>query len=600
MLKEAAMSRPISNEVKVYNIKRPQSNGVVYVYQRTEKYDPETRRMKKAGKDILLGKILPSNPNEIVGTRPRKKKGPAPSPEEGNATFGKGNQYTALSAKRLHVGANRILDRAAELCGIEEDIYALTDKGTAQKLISCARYLVSTGGQRLSQISTWQIMHPIPYAEGLSKDICHRLTGALGMDETFRQSLFQARFRRQPGKGALIVAFNGSTVSTYSENQNEARYGFNKASDGLPTIKWLALYASESCEPLAFAKQPGNVPDVVSVTNALSQISALSDKEIVLVTDNGFYSESNAYELIAQGFSYLMRIELSTKWVRPYLKKHMAELEGSSACCSDDGYVTGITVPVVRTFTKTDAQGKKQSVRKKCYLHFFLDSRKRSAMNAAKNVELQELKSQLESGVPAESLKADAQAKVKRFLSKIDGRDGTTYTFNEDEICRDKESNGIFAVIGYGRQPVVRKTQLAFSAYINREHIEGHFRAEKQTVDGDTVRSWYGDNYMGRMIIQFVALCYEDCLWQRIKAIKQSLWDDINQSKIDNRGKVLAGKKQKLLTWLNSMALQDILSWFDAIEVTEVSSQIKAKRWNTEILERDRMFLQMLGVEINT
>ncbi len=72
------MSRPISNEVKVYNIRRPQSNGVVYVYQRTEKYDPETRRMKKAGKDILLGKILPSNPNEIVETRPRKKKGPAP------------------------------------------------------------------------------------------------------------------------------------------------------------------------------------------------------------------------------------------------------------------------------------------------------------------------------------------------------------------------------------------------------------------------------------------------------------------------------------------------------------------------------------------
>lgn len=80
----------------------------------------------------------------------------------------------------------------------------------------------------------------------------------------------------------------------------------------------------------------------------------------------------------------------------------------------------------------------------------------------------------------------------------------------------------------------------------------------------------------------------------------QSLRNDINQSKRENRGKVLAGKKQKLLTWLNSMSLQDILSWFDAIEMTEVSSQIKAKRWNTEVLERDRMFLQMLGVEINT
>lgn len=594
------MPRPISNEIKVYNIKRQQSNGVVYVYQRKEKYDPETRRMKKAGKDILIGKILPSNPGKIVETRPRKKKEPVPCLDGSIAAPLQGTQSTALSAKRLHIGADRLLDRAAELTGIEEDIYALTDRGTAQKLISCARYLVCTGGQGLSQISTWQIMHPIPYAEGLSKDICHRLTESLGMDETFRQSLFQARFHRQEGKDALVVAFDGSTVSTYSENQNEARYGFNKASDGLPTIKWLALYASESCEPLAFAKQPGNVPDVVSVTNALSQISALSDREIVLVTDNGFYSENNAYDIMAQGFSCLMRIEVSTKWVRPYLKKHMDELENSSACCSDDGYVTGITVPVVRTFTKTDVQGKKQSVRKKCYLHFFLDSRKRSTMNAATNVGLQELKSQLESGVPMESLKADAQAKIKRFFLKTDSKDGTTYTLNDEEISRDKETNGIFAVIGYGRHPIVQKTQRAFSTYINREHIEDHFRAEKQTVGGNTVRSWYGDNYMGRMIIQFVALCYEDCLWQKIKTIKQSLRNDINQSKMDHQGKVLAGKKQKLLTWLNSMSLQETLSWFDAIEMVEVSSQIKDRRWNTEVLERDRMFLEMLGVDINT
>ena len=594
------MSRPISNEIKVYNIKRKQSNGVVYVYQRKEKYDPETRRMKKAGKDTLIGKILPSNPGQIVGTRPRKKKESTPSPEECTVSPSVGNESTTLFAKRLHIGADRLLDCAAELTGIEEDIYALTDKGTAQKLISCARYLVSTGGQRLSQISTWQITHPIPYADGLSKDICHRLTESLGMDETFRQSLFQARFNRQEGEGALVVAFDGSTVSTYSENQNEARYGFNKASDGLPTIKWLALYASESCEPLAFAKQPGNVPDVVSVTNALSQISALSDREIVLVTDNGFYSESNAYDLITQGFSFLMRIEISTKWVRPYLRKHMNELENSSACCSDDGYVTGITVPVIRVFTKTDMRGLTHSVRKKCYLHFYLDSRKRSAMNAATNVELQELKSKLESGVPVESLKPDAQAKIKKFLSKTGSKDGITYTMNDEEISKVKEYNGIFAVIGHGRQPIVQKTQRAFSTYINREHIEDYFRAEKQTVDGNTVRSWYGDNYMGRMIIQFVALCYEDCLWQKIKTIKQSLRNDINQSKIDKHDKVLAGKKQKLLTWLNSMSLQDILVWFDAIEMVEVSSQIKERRWNTEVLERDRMFLAMLGVNINT
>ena len=295
------MARHISGETKTYNVKRTLKNGVIYVYQRTEKYDSVLRRMRKAGKDVLIGKILPSEPGRIVPTRPYAgitdtgRAAEQATPDGGSCTSPEGDgtkqeldENLALSARRRHEGAGRLLDRAAELCGIEEDIYALTDKGTAQKLISCARFLVSTGGDRLSHIATWQVMHPIPYEEGLSKDICHRLTQSLGVNETFRQSLFQRRFDRQGGDGSLVVAFDGSTVSTYSENQVDARYGFNKDGDGLPTIKWLAFYASESCEPLAFAKQPGNVPDVVSVTNAMSQLSALTTRRVVLVTDNGF------------------------------------------------------------------------------------------------------------------------------------------------------------------------------------------------------------------------------------------------------------------------------------------------------------------------
>ena len=607
------MPRPLSGETKTYDIKRPMSNGVTYVYRRTEKYDPVKQRMMKVGKDVLLGKILPSSNGEIVPTRPRRKishsdpqktKGsetsrPSGLRDGGNNVTGGGT--SAVAASRYHFGAGKLLDRAAELCGIEEDIYELADLGTAQKLISCARFLVSTGGDRLSHISTWQIMHPIPYVEGLSKDICHRLTETLGTDETFRQSLFRKRFDRQPGKHELVVAFDGSTVSTYSENQVDARYGFNKDSDGLPTIKWLSLYASESCEPLAFAKQPGNVPDVVSVSNALSQLSVLSTREVVLVTDNGFYSESNAYELMEQNFGFLMRIETSTKWVRPYLDRHLDELGNSSCSCSDDGYVTGVSVPLVRTFTKVDDDGTKHSIRRKCHLHFYLDSRKRSSMNASGNVELQDLKFKLNSGMPIESLSRDAQAKVGDLLTKSTAGDGSdVYSLNDEAIRESRKTNGIFAVIGYGKYQVVRDMRLALSTYINREHIEDHFRAEKQTVDGNTVRSWYGDNYMGRMIIQFVALCYEDCLWQQIKSIKAKLRADIIESKTSGKKKTDAAKRQKLLTWLSGMSLRDIICWFDAIEVTEVSSQIKDKRWNTEILERDRLFLELLGVKLNT
>ena len=71
------------------------------------------------------------------------------------------------------------------------------------------------------------------------------------------------------------IAYDSSTISTYSERQNEARFGFNKAKDGLKTIKLLTLYSTESRQPLAFTKQPENLPDVITIENALTQLSVM-------------------------------------------------------------------------------------------------------------------------------------------------------------------------------------------------------------------------------------------------------------------------------------------------------------------------------------
>ena len=139
------MPRPLSGETKTYNINRSMPKGVIYVYRRTEKYDPEIKRMKKAGKDVLVGKILPENPGAIVPTRPRRK-GAAMSesaaqirPDAEKPAHSASETATATaphpSARRFHIGAGRLLDRAAEISGIEDDIYQLTDKGTAQKLL---------------------------------------------------------------------------------------------------------------------------------------------------------------------------------------------------------------------------------------------------------------------------------------------------------------------------------------------------------------------------------------------------------------------------------------------------------------------------------
>ena len=57
----------------------------------------------------------------------------------------------------------------------------------------------------------------------------------------------------------------------------------------------------------------------------------------------------------------------------------------------------------------------------------------------------------------------------------------------------------------------------------------------------------------------------------------------------------MTGRKQELLTWLNDMSIHELLSWYDAVENTEVSAEIRSARWSPEITERDRLFFNLLG-----
>ncbi len=55
-------------------------------------------------------------------------------------------------------------------------------------------------------------------------------------------------------------------------------------------------------------------------------------------------------------------------------------------------------------------------------------------------------------------------------------------------------------------------------------------------------------------------------------------------------------RQKKLLNWLNKMSLVKIMDWFDARQETSVNTRMGKQRWKTEIIERDRLFLERLGV----
>lgn len=572
-----------SGEIKTKIVRQPQKNGDIYILERQTIYDTD-KKYNKVLSSKLVAKI-PKGEKDPVPTRPKKNKTTKPDTET-----------KIVSAKRMHVGMMDIIDYIGKASGIDDAIYASTGIGTAQKIISLARYLLATNGQSLPGIQTWQFNHPLPYEDGISEDVYHNLFVRVGLDESLQQSFFKKRCESLSAKDAL--AYDSSTISVYSENQNDARFGFNKAHDGLKTIKLLTLYSIDSRQPIAFTKQPGNLPDVISVTNAINQLRALGVNTTEIVTDNGYYSEQNLSELLQAGFDFITLAKTSLKWIRPEVDTHMEALDDFRTICPFDHAMHGVTVVLMQEFKKIRKysshkngaeKGSEETFKRRIYLHIYFNKSRQTDDKTALDDDLYELKTLLESGTVIDDLSPAAQEKANKYFAGKRWGGKITATANNKAIKGANKYHGYFAL-------VTNKEKDPFEClrkYRKRETIESFFEAEKQHADGIRARAWYTDTLRGRMFVQFISLCYYEYFSEEIRKLKVVLDSEINSG--DLKSESLKTTK-KLRTWVNNTPLYLQLQWFDTVEQVEISTKLRNRRWNTEVTSRDALSLEKIGL----
>ena len=575
-----------SGEIKTRIVNSPQKNGDIYVYERQTIYDPD-----KKYNVVLSSKLLSKIPkgSEIpVPTRPKKpnsKKEPKISGE--------------LTASRDHIGMMEIIDHIGSTSGIDDGIYSNTDIGTAQKIISVARYLLATNGQSLPGILTWQFNHPLPYEDGITEYIYHELFVQVGRDESLQQNFFANRCAGIKDKAAL--AFDSMIISTYSENQNEARYGYNTNNDGLKAIKLLSLYSIETRQPVAFTKQPGNLPDVITIENALKQLSVLGLEGVEVITDNGYHSDSNLASFFIANFDFVTLVKTSLKWVKAEIKAHLDAFEGVTTACPFDAGTHGITISLMRDFEKVRKyaskkkglkKGEKEIFRRRVYLHLFFNAARKAEEAADFDNDLIELRRNIEEGVEVDDLSKGARNKVAKYLYIKRWGNKLNVSFNEDACKEAKKYFGYFALAS-SRE---KDTFECLSKYRKRVSIESFFESMKQRADGARVRVWDTDTLRGRMFVQFISLCYYEYLANEIRNMKKTLGVKNGDPKHDTAANIKLEKKLK--AWLDNSPIYIILQWFDAVEGVRASSKLTSKRWTTEITSRDKMFLEKLGVTL--
>lgn len=563
----------------LYRVK--QKNGDIYVYERTYKYNPETRKTECLS-NHLKGKI-PAGTGELVPTRPKKQ----PIAEQ---------QSTAVTAIRTHRTLTEILAWAGQASGIDEDLMLVMDQGNALKTISLARFLVATGGATVPRFSTWQFTHPIPYAEGLSESTCYALFRTLGLDETARQGFFRMRAMRLETKP--LIAFDSTTVSTWSEHQAEARYGYNKAGDGLQTIKFTTIYAAQTRQPIAFGKQPGDLPDVTGLLVLLKQMETLGLRSPQIVTDNGYWSEANVMEMCKAHLDFITLAKPTTAWLQEAVLDLLGSIRDPEHLGEESRGVYVATTTIRHSFSyqrkygstkKGLKAGDTEEFTRTLYLHVCHDPVRKEQVDISFIERLRDLKRDLEKGIPLDEMKAKAAKDAQKYFVLKYDKNGSLerITWNKEACQKACRFHGTFVIVASHEKDGFA----ALRKYRRREKIEEFFKLDKKETDGDRPRVWHADTLMGRMLVQFAALCYTDFLRFRIYQLRKKLEARINDPNLTAAERKL---DRDLLLWLKKTSFLGILEWFDAYEDIEVSDAIRRRRWNPQTTKRDRRFLSLL------
>lgn len=576
-----------SREIKTRIIHQTQKNGDIYVIERKTQYDP-VKKYNVVLSSRLTGKI-PKGQETMVPTRPKRRRKEKVSNSAAPSAV--------VSATRKKVGMMDIIDHIGKISGIDDAVYHNTDWGTAQKILSLARYLLATNGQTLPGITAWQYTHPLPYEDGISEDTYHDLFEKIGRDETLMQNFFASRLEGLDGKA--LLAYDSTTISTYSDQIAEARYGFNKAQDGRKTVKLLAIYSVETRQPVAFTRQPGNQPDVTTIENALKQLSVLGIQKAEIITDNGYYSEKNLSALLHARFDFITLVKTSIKWVRKELDAHLDDFRTTGSACPFDTDTHFVTVMRMQQFSrfrqyasrkKGLQAGEEETFSRRIYLHLYFNPMRRVEQDSLFDRDLFELKSLLENGTAETELSESAMDKIRQYLFVRQHGSKCTVTFNERAIAAKKKYHGYFALVSNCEKDAAD----CLRKYRARETIELFFESGKQRADGSRTRVWSSESLLGRMFVQFVALCYYEYFSEHIRHLKLSLGQKMGGP--DHDSKNMLNRENKLKSWLNNTPVYLILQWFDAVEEVSVSSKLLAKRWSSEVSMRDQLFLDLLGV----
>ena len=462
--------------------------GITYAYK-NEAYWDKDKKQSRANR-TLLGKIDPDT-GEIIQTRQYKKKGKSET-----AQPAKTGPLPIKEYNRSFYGATYLFDQIGQITGITADLKNCFPDSYRQ-ILSIAYYLILEENNTLSRFSHWQKLHIHPYHEDIPSQRSTELFQSI--DEEGRMTFFRKQGKRRIEKE--YWAFDITSISSYSDTLCQVKKGKNKEFDRLAQINLALLFGEESGLPFYYRKLSGNITDVKTVKQLMTEFDVMGYKKVNVILDRGFYSRENVNALFKNHQKFIIGVKLSLEYVKAILEQEREKLRLWGNLETQFG-IYGLCRPIEWDYEQDRPyKGDTITDKRRAYLLLFYNPEK-----AAKDqVEMNEYLTSLHNDLATNKLKEYRMNDYDKYFEVTETpKRGRRITPKEDAMLKAARNYGYFALLTNEVQDPFE----ALSLYRSKDIVEKGFGNLKERLNFRRLQVSSELSLNGKIFVEFVALIY--------------------------------------------------------------------------------------------
>ena len=521
-------------------------DGREYAYEYKSVWNKEKQRSEQ--KREYLGRIIDGKlvPNKRQALKEELAK------EKGFAT--KRGPVPARECRRLFSGATYLFDKIGADLGIDEDLRSCYPE-IYKEIQSLAYYIALEPSSPLYRYKRWAATHKHPCGKDIPSQRSSELLPML--TESRKMDFFRKQSKRRTETEYLF--FDSTSISSYSEQLKQVKYGKNKDGDKLAQINLALLLGQSTGLPVYYRKLSGNITDVMTIENLLKGIVHLELGKIKIVLDRGYYSAKNLNELYKGHHKFVIGAKISLKFVQDKLKLDRVDFDRREHYNSETGLFIKSHMTDWAYEEEKTRSGEIVSEKRRIYIHIYYNDQLATDEKTKFNKMLDSLEEELRSGKHKEG---NEKKYMQYFHVTETPVRGMRITPIQSAIDTARKNFGFFVLLSNGVKDPVE----ALTIYRTKDMIEKAFNDLKDRLNMRRTSVSSEENLEGKLFLQFVALIY-------LSFVKQAM---------DKAG------------LFKDYTMQEL---FDELDVIELFQQPGSAAYYGEVTDKQRNLYIALGVE---